>query len=246
MTEPNIVFEDQDMLVVNKPAGLLVHGEGADPAGTLVEWFLKRCPEASGVGESRVGKDGKELERSGVVHRLDRDTSGVMILVKTQKAFDHFKAQFKEGTAKKEYRALVYGLMKERWGTIDRPIGRSSSDWRLRSAERGSKGARREAVTDWECLKSGEYKGEPFSYLRLMPKTGRMHQLRVHLKAIGRPIVGDKLYAASKLPESNNLDLDRLALHSRKLTVKSYDGIELSFENPAPDELSEAIELIEE
>lgn len=246
MIEPNVVFEDQDLLVVDKPAGLLVHSEGDDPSGTLVEWFLRRAPEARGVGEPRVGKDDQELERSGIVHRLDRDTSGVMILAKNQKVFDHLKAQFKEHSVKKEYRALVYGTMKERWGTIDRPIGRNASDWRLRSAERGSRGMRREAVTDWECLKTGTYKGESFSYLRLTPKTGRMHQLRVHLKSIGRPIVGDKLYAANKLPESNNLELDRLALHAHKLMIHSYDDMEVGFETPLPDELSAAIEIVKE
>src|SRR5690606_12500201 len=122
MIEPKIIFEDDNILVVDKPSGLAVHGEGEDAGGTLVEWFLKHSPEASGVGEPRIGKDGKEIERSGVVHRLDRDTSGVMVLVKNQETFDHLKAAFKERRVKKEYVALVYGEMKERWGTITRKI----------------------------------------------------------------------------------------------------------------------------
>ncbi|MEX2341262.1 MAG: RluA family pseudouridine synthase [Candidatus Paceibacterota bacterium] len=244
MKESEIIFENEQLLVIDKPAGLAVHGEGDDPSGTLVEWFLRREPEARGVGEPRIGKDGREIERSGIVHRLDRDTSGVMVLAKDQETFDYLKIQFKDRLVKKEYRALVYGRMSERWGTIDRPIGRSARDWKLRSSERGAKGKLREAVTDWENLVSGESEGEPFSYLKLQPKTGRMHQLRVHLKSISRPIVGDKLYATGKYEHSNNLGLSRLALHSFKLLVVLPNGEEQTFEAPLPAELEAAIAKI--
>lgn len=242
--EPTIIFEDNQILVIDKPAGLSVHSDSEDPANTVVAWFLNRVPDARGVGEPRLGKDGKEIERSGVVHRLDRDTSGVMVLAKTQEAFDSLKSQFLTRSIRKEYRALVYGAMKERWGTINRPIGRSSKDWRLRSAERGSRGHRREAVTEWECLKAGQYNEEPFSYLKLRPKTGRTHQLRVHLRSIGRPIVGDGLYAGQTGEESNNLGLNRMALHSISLTITLLSGEGQTFEAPLPSELASAIELI--
>lgn len=244
MTEPKIIFENDDVLVIDKPVGLSVHGEGADPTGTVVEWFLCRVPTARGVGEPRIGKEGKEIERSGIVHRLDRDTSGVMILAKNQPSFDHLKNQFLNKEVRKEYRALVYGAMKERWGTINRSIGRSAKDWKLRSADRGARGHLREAVTEWECLKTAEYHDEPFSYVKLRPKTGRMHQLRVHLKAIGRPIVGDKLYAANVLGKGNDLGLNRLALHafSLELTLPSLER--KSFEAAIPTEFVSAIELL--
>ncbi len=244
MIEPRIIFEDDDILVIDKPSGLSAHGEGDDPTGTLVEWFLKRYPEASGVGEPRMGKDGKAVERSGVVHRLDRDTSGVMVLAKNQASFDHLKAAFKERRAKKEYRALVYGEMKERWGTINRKIGRSASDWRLRSAEKGARGTLRDAVTDWECLRSGAYQGEKFSDLLLKPATGRTHQLRVHLKSISRPIVGDEAYAPSFMSRSNNLGLSRLALHATKLTLPLSGGQEAVFEAELPPEFEAAAKRI--
>lgn len=244
MTEPEIIFENEDVLVIDKPAGLLVHSDSSDPKDTLVEWFLNHEPKARGVGEPRIGKDGKEIERSGIVHRLDQETSGVMILAKSQTPFDHLKAQFKDRLAKKEYQALVYGTMKEKWGTIDRQIGRSARDWRLRSAERGSRGQKRDAVTDWECLQAGTYEAEEFSYLKLKPKTGRTHQLRVHLKAIGRPIVGDKLYSSSKWQESNNLGLNRLALHAVSLTLTLPDGETKTFEAPLPEDMKKAAELI--
>jgi len=244
MTEPQVIFENDDVLVIDKPTGLAVHGEGADPTGTVVEWFLRHVPAAHGVGEPRIGKDGNEIERSGVVHRLDRDTSGVMILAKTQAAFDHLKNQFLERQVKKEYRALVYGAMKERWGTINRSIGRSAKEWRLRSADRGARGHLREAVTEWECVQIGQYQDKSFSYLKLRPKTGRMHQLRVHLKAIGRPIVGDQLYAGNQLGEGDDLALDRLALHAFALMLSLPSGEVHTFEAPLPAELNSAIELL--
>lgn len=240
MKEPKVIFENDDVVVIDKPAGLSVHGEGEDPSGTVVEWFLQYSPSSKGVGEQRIGQAGKEIERSGVVHRLDRDTSGVMILAKNQEAFDDLKNQFKERLVKKEYHALVYGAMKERWGTINRAIGRSARDWRLRSAEKGARGKLRESITNWECLKFGQYKGESFSYIKLKPETGRMHQLRVHLKSIGRPIVGDSIYAPEKVEKSNNLGLDRLALHAVSLDLNLPGGEHRSFEAVIPPELKAA------
>lgn len=243
MTEPTIIYEDEHILVVDKPSGMAVHGEDDDPTGTVVGWFLKHSPEAKGVGEPRLNKNSKEIERSGVVHRLDRETSGVMVLAKNQNAFDSLKTQFQERQVKKEYIALVYGHMKEKWGTINRAIGRSNRDFRRRSAERGAKGHLREAVTDWEVLKQGEYKGEKFAHLRLRPKTGRMHQLRVHLKAIGHPIVGDKLYAGKKLEQSNNLGRNRLVLHAHKLEIE-HNSDKKEFQSELPVEILSATQNI--
>lgn len=243
----HILYEDDEVMVVNKPAGVLVHEDGHSPyEGTVVEWFLSRAPTARGVGEQTTSQSGKALERSGVVHRLDRDTSGVMILAKTADAYTHLKTQFHDRLAKKEYRAFVYGRMKERYGTIDRPIGRSPSDFRLRHAGRGATGTPRQAVTNWECISSGEYQGEIFSYLRLFPKTGRTHQLRVHLKSIDRPIVGDPLYATHKLTTSNNLGLNRLVLHAHTLELILPNGRQERFIAPVPQEFEAAAERIAE
>ena len=246
MTDPIVIFENDDVVAINKPAGLLVHEDGKNSEPTVVEWFLKTYPESKGVGEPRVSTDGTEIERSGVVHRLDKDTSGIMLLARTQAAFDHLKVQFKDRRVKKYYRALVYGRMNERWGRIDRPIGRSSKDFRLRSAQRGAKGTVRDAVTDWECLGNGEYEGEPFAYVNLRPKTGRMHQLRVHLKAIDRPIVSDPLYAGKKQEQSNNLGMERLALHAHELQLLLPDGTDERFIAPLPDDFTIAADKITE
>jgi 23S rRNA pseudouridine1911/1915/1917 synthase len=245
MTEPTIIFENDDVLVINKPTGLRVHNDGFSTEDTVVDWFLRRVPTALGIGEVKVAKNGTTIERSGVVHRLDIATSGIMILAKNQEAFLHLKNQFKNRLVKKEYRALVYGLMSERWGTIDRPIGRNARDFRKRSAERGSKGVIRDAITNWECVGKGEYNSESYSYLKLMPKTGRMHQLRVHLKAIDRPIVCDTVYAGKRVEQSNNLGLTRLALHSQQLEITLPTGEIERFVAPLPQEMMEAVDLIE-
>lgn len=244
--EPEILFENDDVLVINKPVGLMVHDDGVHKRETVVEWFLHREPAARGVGEPGVSRTGEPLERSGIVHRLDRDTSGVMILAKTQTAFEHLKKQFQDRLVKKEYRALVYGAVREQWGTIDKAIGRSPSDPRRRLAGSNATGTLREAVTNWECIGTGRYNDEHFSYLKLMPKTGRTHQLRVHLKSISRPIVGDTLYAESEASRSNNLELSRLALHAHKLQLVLPDGTDGAFLAPVPLELEQAVERIAE
>ena len=131
--EIEILFEDKDLIAINKPEGLMVHNTGHTVERTVVDWFLKHVPEAKGVGEPQLSQKGEPLERSGVVHRLDKETSGIMILAKNQESFTFLKTQFHERLVKKEYRAFVYGAVREQWGTIDRPIGRSTKDFRLRS-----------------------------------------------------------------------------------------------------------------
>lgn len=244
--EPTILFENDELVVIDKPYGMLVHEDGVSEATTVVDWLLGRAPEARGVGELGLSPQGKELERSGVVHRLDRETSGVMVLAKQQATFTSLKQQFLDRAVKKEYRAFVYGRLHEKWGTIDRPIGRSTQDFRLRSAQRGARGMLRPAVTNWERIGAGEYEGESFSYVKLKPETGRTHQLRVHLKAIDRPIVGDTMYAGKRLEQSNNLGLDRLALHAHQLEFVLSNGEEQRFIAPVPFAFDQAAERIAE
>ncbi len=244
---PEIIYEDDEVLVVNKPYGMLVHEDWHSPkSGTLVDWFLNRVPTALGVGEDTVKPDGTKLERSGIVHRLDRETSGVMILAKTIEAHTHLKIQFHDRLAKKEYRAFVYGRIHDKWGTINRPIGRKAGDFKRRSAERGARGTLRDAITHFERIGAGEFEDESFSYLKLLPQTGRTHQLRVHLRAIDRPIVGDALYADKKMPISNNLKLERLALHSHILEISLPGDESHRFIAPIPFDFELAAERIAE
>lgn len=235
-----VLYEDDDVVVIDKPAGILVHEDGRNDAPTVVDWLLARAPKARGVGEPGHTQDGSPLERSGVVHRLDAETSGVLILAKTLDAFQHLKAQFHDRHAQKEYRAFVYGAMKEKWGTIDRPIGRSAKDFRLRSAEHGARGTLRAACTDWELI--GQSKTH--AYLRMLPKTGRTHQIRVHLKAIGKPIISDMLYAPDTLLHGNNLGFSRLALHAHTLTLTLPCGEKRAFLAPFPLDFERAATAI--
>ena len=243
--EPTILYEDTDILVIDKPAGWIVHEDGKPrTAPVVVDWFLKRVPEARGVGEPALAQDGTPLERSGVVHRLDRETSGVLVLAKTQDAHQFLKQQFKDRHVYKEYRAFVYGRLNDRYGSINRPIGRSSKDSRLRSAMRGAKGVMRDAITDFERIGIGEFEGESFSYVKLVPKTGRTHQLRVHLRAIDRPIVRDELYATHLMEKSNNLALSRMALHAYILELTLPNGHNERFIAPVPPAFEAAAERI--
>ena len=244
---PEVIYEDETVVAINKPYGMLVHEDWTSGTeGTVVEWFLNKVPNAFGVGEDTEKPDGTKLERSGIVHRLDRETSGVMILAKTAEAHAFLKAQFHDRLAKKEYRAFVYGRIHDKWGTINRPIGRKAGDFKKRSAERGAKGTLREAITHFERIGVGEYKDESFSYLKLMPQTGRTHQLRVHLRAIDRPIVCDELYADYKIKSSNNLELNRLALHSHLLDITLPNGQRQRFIAPLPSDFELAAERIAE
>lgn len=246
MVEPTILYEDNDVLVINKPEGWLTHEDGKTDAPTVVAWFLERYPEAKGVGEAATDQAGNPLERSGVVHRLDRETSGILILAKNQTAHQYLKQQFQDRTVYKEYRAFIYGRMHDRWFTMNRPIGRSPRDSRMRSAMKGAKGVLREAVTEIERIGVGEYQDETFSYVKLQPKTGRTHQLRVHLRALDRPIVGDQLYAQHMLGKSNNLGFSRLALHAHVLGVTLPSGAAERFIAPVPQVFEEAAERIAE
>jgi 23S rRNA pseudouridine1911/1915/1917 synthase len=227
---PHILFEDASMMVINKPSGLMVHNDGRSGGDTVVDWFLLRAPTARGVGENGFAQDGTPLERSGVVHRLDRDTSGILILAKTQEAFLYLKSQFHDRLVEKEYRTFVHGTMREKWGTIKRSIGRSAKDFRLRSADRGARGMLRPSTTDWELIGQSR----THAYLKVFPRTGRTHQIRVHLKSIGKPIVADPLYGFAVSQVQDVLGFTRLALHAYRLTLTMQNGEKQTFIAPLP------------
>ncbi|HTH92947.1 MAG TPA: RluA family pseudouridine synthase [Candidatus Paceibacterota bacterium] len=229
-----ILFEDKDVLVINKPAGLMVHADGKTEKPTLVDWILKERPEIAGVGEVQNG-----VERPGIVHRLDEDTSGALIIAKNQASFEHLKKQFQDRETEKEYHAFVWGHFKENSGIVDEPIGRNSNDFRRWHAGRGARGEMREAVTTWEVAHQFQDQyGEHFSFMHLFPKTGRTHQLRVHMKFLQRPIVADSLYAPTK-PKA--LGFERLALHARKISFLNLENKRLIIEAPYPSDFQSAL-----
>ncbi len=236
--EPTILYEDNNMLALNKPAGLVVHSDGKTEEPNLVDWLTSKYPEIKTVGEPGRNTKGEEVLRSGIVHRLDRDTSGVMLVAKTSQAFEHLKSQFKNHDVKKTYHAFVLGEMKTDTGVIDRPIGRSSRDFRMRSAQRGARGEMREAITEYTVLeKRGGY-----SLVEITPKTGRTHQIRVHFKAVNYPLVGDPLYAPTT---ENKLGFTRTALHSKEITFTDLDGKIQTVSAPYPEDFSRATALLQ-
>lgn len=226
----NVLHEDDDVLVIDKPAGLLVHRANAeDTSWTLVDALLKRNPEIAGVGDAPE-------ERPGIVHRLDKTASGVMVVAKNQAAFDHLKRQFVDRLAKKEYTALVYGQMEQAAGEINFRIGRSKRSGKMVALPEESKEGR-EAITLYDVIQ--EY--STTSLLKVQIKTGRTHQIRAHMQAIDHPIVGDPLYKKKQMKNINPIELDRIFLHAAKLTIELPCGETKTFEAPLPDELQEVL-----
>jgi 23S rRNA pseudouridine1911/1915/1917 synthase len=224
-----ILYEDETVLAIDKPSGMMVHTDGRSSEPTVVDWVRENYPKLEEVGETQLLQNGEEIKRPGIVHRLDRETSGVLLIAKTQEMFLHLKNQFQEHTIEKEYRAFVHGVIKEDALVIDRAIGKSSGDFRKWSAQRGARGVMREARTDIEVIA----RGDGVTYIKALPKTGRTHQIRVHLKAIHHPVLCDPLYGFSdmKCPR----ELGRLALHAESVTFSGLNGekVRVSADEPA-------------
>lgn len=234
----DILYEDRDILVINKPAGLLVHGDGRNTETTLVEWIRNTHPYILGVGENMRLPTGMIIERPGIVHRIDKDTSGVLVISKTPDSFLYMKHLFQARRVQKRYQAFVYDNIKETEGVIDKSIGRHSKDFRQWSAEDGARGERREAVTRWKKRVGTKH----VSFLDVYPETGRTHQIRVHLKYIEHPLVCDSLYAPNRSPM---LGFKRLALHAYGIVFEGSSGTTIEVEAPYPDDFKRAIEQIE-
>ncbi len=216
MEEPTLLYEDDALVVINKPAGWVAH-EGAGETGTtIVDWFVARHPTVASL-------DWPDPTRPGIVHRLDKDTSGVMVLAKTPAVLADLQHQFKERTTKKTYTALVYGVPKEPEGRIETFIGRNPKrrqEQAVLPLKIGDQ-TRREAITEYVVEKTFDYQGEPISLITFHPQTGRMHQLRVHAKYMGTPILGDPVYNIKPSRNlSKKLGLNRQLLHASSLVLR--------------------------
>lgn len=242
--EPCIIYEDKNFLAVYKPANLLVHPvkfriknlELRIKEPTLVDWVLKRYPEIKNIG------DAPEI-RPGIVHRLDKDTSGVILIARNQKYFDYLKNLFQTHQIKKNYLALVWGELKPKTGIIKKAI-RLKSGTIKRTVWQGK--LEKEAITEYKVLKFlklkvNDKKEQIFSLVKVMPKTGRTHQIRVHLASISHPIVGDSLYGKKENP----FGLKRLFLHAESLEFSTAEGRRIKIEAELPEELKSFLKILE-
>ena len=223
----DIIYEDSDIIVVNKPKGMVVHPANGNPDGTLVNAIMAICKDSlSGIGG--------EI-RPGIVHRLDKDTSGLLIVAKNDKAHVNMSEQIKNHEVKKTYIALVRGIVKENEATIDMPIGRSCSDRKKMAVDKNG----RNAVTHIKVLK----RYDKYTILEINIETGRTHQIRVHLSHIGYPIIGDYIYSNGK----NEFGVIGQCLHAKCLEFKHpVTGKEMKLEAPLPDYFEDILKKLDE
>ena len=223
----SVVYEDDQLLVVNKPKGMVVHPAPGNPDGTLVNALLAHC------GDSLSGING--VIRPGIVHRIDKDTSGLLMVAKNDVAHQVLAEQIKEHSFLREYEAVVYGRMRADSGKIDAPIGRHPTK-RKQMAVNGA--APRDAVTHYRVIK--RYDG--FTHVALRLETGRTHQIRVHMAHIGHAVAGDAVYGPKKVITS----LNGQCLHAKKIGFVHPDGRELSFDSDLPDYFTNFLKTLRE
>lgn len=231
--EPTVIYEEEDFLVINKPAGLLTHDSRfkiQDSGITVVNWLLKKYPEVTTVGDNPA-------ERPGIVHRLDKDTSGVMIIPRTQAAFDYFKNGFQTQQIIKTYCAVVYGRPKEKEGVIDKPIGLNAGTVKRTVHTKRAKMVK-DAITKYRVQKTFDIDGVKVSLLKVEPHTGRTHQIRVHLSSIGCPIVGDPLYGSKK----QSIAAPHQLLHADSIEFSTPQGKRLTISAAVPKEWRKIME----
>ncbi len=227
-----IISETPDYIVVDKPTGMLAHPTMAKETNTLADFITKKYPEIKHVGDDPM--------RPGIVHRLDKEASGLMVIARTQKMFNHLKEQFKNRTIAKEYLALAHDPMARNWDEINFPISRSETSDRMAAIPEGEASRGKEAKTEFTLEKNFVN----FSLIRVKIHTGRMHQIRAHMLAYNHPLVGDPLYFQKKQKRTWDEKLGRLFLHSTKLGFTDLEGNQQTFQSPLPKELADFLKLL--
>jgi 23S rRNA pseudouridine1911/1915/1917 synthase len=217
-----LLFENDDFIIINKPSGLVVHPYDHSTEVTLLDFLHDHIPESFTIPNEKKLMDGRTISLGGLVHKLDRDTSGVMVVAKNQTVFSQLTQQFHSHTIKKKYIALVEGLITEETFRIDGPLGRNKKEYKQSVNPKNVRGEVREAVTDVCVVK----RGTTTTLVSLFPKTGRTHQLRAHMAHIGHPIIGDKAYGST-------IASPRTMLHAQLLSF-SLLGKDYTFEAPSP------------
>ncbi|HUD18909.1 MAG TPA: RluA family pseudouridine synthase [Patescibacteria group bacterium] len=231
-----ILFEDDDILVINKPPGIVVNRAQSVTTETIQDWAEKKlqieCKEGESWGDSFES-------RAGIVHRIDKETSGILVIAKTPQAFEFLQKEFKDRVIKKTYLAIVHGDVVPRAGEIRAPVGRLPWNREHFGIVPGGK----DAVTRYSVIGSSFIThGEKVSVLSLAPETGRTHQIRVHLKYINHPIVGDYLYAGRKTSRNDRVWAPRVMLHAWKMTLTHpITALPLAIEAPIPDDMDSII-----
>ncbi len=221
-----IIAENKDFLIINKPAGLTVHrAHTTSTEYTLADLLLAQLPELKNVGEHSL--------RPGIVHRLDKEVSGIMVVAKNNEMFWHLKKQFQDRQIKKIYLGMVYGQMPEKLGQIDFKITRSSRSGKMVARPNSQVG--KEANTEYEVIKDNQH----YSYLKITPHTGRTHQIRLHLAALGHPLLGEYLHIPKKLKRFKNID--RIFLHAYTLGFKDLTNNWQEYKIPLPADLKKIL-----
>lgn len=228
-----VLFEDDSLVVLNKPAGLVVHPAPGHWSGTLVNALLHHFHRPGGSLSSVGGK-----ERPGLVHRLDKDTSGVLVVAKTDQAHRALAAQFKQHSITRIYEALVWGAMKKREGLVELAIGRDSKERKKFSARTARPKPSATAYTVIQRL------GGSATHVELRPRTGRTHQIRVHLLSLGHPVLGDAVYGGRKVKMLGDVTIPRTMLHARTLGFRHpVTGEVMEFTTPPPPDMDALIAL---
>lgn len=226
-----ILYEDDDLVIINKPAGLIVHRTNEiDTRPSVADLLIKKYRGIKKVGDNPL--------RPGIVHRLDREVSGVMVIAKTQAMFENLKQQFQNHTVEKKYTTLVYGKLPKDHDVITFAIARSKSQGRMVARTGDQEG--KEAITEWDVIT--RYKNTTLLDVKIL--TGRTHQIRVHFLAIDHPVVGDRLYRKKNMRHTKERNLGRLFLHARSLTIHLANGKKKTVSAPLPKELKAILDAL--
>lgn len=221
-----VIFEDDNVLVVDKPSGIVVHPFDFSDEETVVDFLHEHSPSMFSIENEITLQDGRTIPLGGIVHKLDRDTSGVLVVAKNKETFDELRKQFINQEIKKTYIALVEGMVEKDSFTIDAPLGRSKKDYKQSTNPENPRGALREAVTEVAALK----RHKDTTLVMLTPLTGRTHQLRAHMSSIAHPIVGDIAYGATSKDS-------RIMLHAQSITC-TVSGEQKTFASLVPNEFA--------
>ena len=234
----HVVFEDDHMVVLNKPPGLVVHPAPGNYTGTLVNALLFHYGSLPSSGRGASDEEGSERERAGIVHRLDKDTSGVMVVARTEQALKALAKQFKDRAVRKQYLALVDGVIKKGSGTIETAIGRHVKERKKISVHTASP---REAVT----LFTVKERFRNATLVEVEIKTGRTHQIRVHMAHAGFPVLGDRVYGGARAGKLGDITIPRQMLHAESLSLfHPVTGTPLTFIAPPPPDMQDIIRIL--